>query len=104
MSRPRPEYLSGPPIEDFAGGWALFPLVGRRVHLWTRTEVSDAVRRSAEMPDDMVLWTARCGASGYTTDTVPALRRGSWPLCKSCERARARSEVITEKQRQALAA
>jgi len=77
---------SGGVIENFTGGWAILCFVGRneRSHYWRKMKLSVAgiiTRNGLTVP-----YESLCHAEGAVSDRTPALHRGDFPRCKTCQR------------------
>jgi hypothetical protein len=79
---------SGGPIADFAGGWAVAPMIALRAHWWRRglswTEADAGEIRG---------WKSLCGLDNVTYARVPALAEGSAPRCRNCARIAVRQKL-----------
>jgi hypothetical protein len=70
--------ISGGPLKEFYGGWALMPFLGDKTHRWAKDPlpVIGSIR----------YFRSRCGLTAATSDFCPPLDSGSFPRCKRCQR------------------
>lgn len=86
--------LSGGPIRDFAGGWAIIPF-GRRPHYWRPVkDAIDTISRRGRVH----FYRALCGAEAQTYDGVSAIEEGAFrdERCRHCLRQRQKDLRIEE--------
>ncbi len=70
--------ISGGPVDDFTGGWAIFPFFGEKAHHWTHDDTAKQ--------EGGKVYNSSCGISVGARTKTPALHRGGFLKCKLCER------------------